>query len=110
MSLELELHNNTAALQTLIKLLEQQTALLARPSMQAPEHNDCDAAVPSVIAPQDNADRLKTVLLNVAKQQGRDALVALLAQFGATKLTEVNASDYAAAIAAAEQSLQGAAA
>lgn len=78
----------------------------------APEYvaEATEAAATEVEAPVITESEVKEAFVKVASAHGRDALVALLAEFGATKLTEVKPCDYAAALEAARSALQGEAA
>ena len=49
-----------------------------------------------------NADALKQLVLSVVRVKGRDAMVAVLDQFGVTKATEVPAEQSAELVAALE--------
>lgn len=53
------------------------------------------------------ADVSKAIIA-LAKDKGRDAAVAVLGQFGASKATDLKPEQYAAAIKAAQQALGGA--
>lgn len=82
----------------------------AEPAAEAPAPEP--AAEAPATAPQDSTEPaptftqkdLHTEILRVARDKGHDAAAAILAQFGARKISEVKDADLGAAIKAAKES------
>lgn len=97
MSLEKALADNTAAIVALTAVL---TAAAGKGGAAAPAAAATTAAAPGV-----TAEALKAKFKEVLDKKGKDALAAVLAAFGAKKLSDIPAAKYADAMAAATAKL-----
>ena len=126
MSLEKAIAENTAAIHALIAALSNpsvaqsggnnaqapvadnsacstaEDSSVAKPEAAAkkPAKSKAESEQPTAAAEGVTKDKVVEALKALAVSQGRDAVVAVLAQFKAAKLDDVNADDYAAVIAA----------
>lgn len=69
----------------------------------APEQKAEPSAAKAGEAPAATYDDAANAVTKLARTKGRDAAIAVLSQFGATKLPEVKPEDFAAVIAAATE-------
>lgn len=127
MSLELALQENTRAMIALTEILknglgatvvspdaleeqvlEEKPAPVEKPK-RAKKEAKAEAPAPAEEPAEETAPPTYTEtaakVIEVANKKGRDAAAGILGQFGAKKLGEVNASDYAAVICACELAL-----
>lgn len=74
----------------------------------APSKASATPAEAPADAPAVDYDSAARAITNLAKAQGRDAAVAVLARFGASRLPDVAAEHFAAVIDACEQALAAA--
>jgi len=121
MSLETAIQENTAAIQNLIALLSQSGSIAQAPvahsnSASDTEEGRTEKPTPAVAAKKPaskvstSADEAVSVtyqdaakaIQDLAKAKGRDAAIAVLATFNASKLPEVKESDFAAVVKACE--------
>jgi len=121
--LETAIQENTAAIHTLIALLSQGGSIAQAPvahnnSASDTEEGRTEEPTPAVAAKkpaskaQTSADEAVSVTVtyqdaakaiqDLAKAKGRDAAIAVLATFNASKLPEVKESDFAAVVKACE--------
>lgn len=109
MSLELAINENTQAIRDMIAALmangmpapaaKAKPAAKAEPKVEAPTY-----AEPKSVAPATTIDYqvAATAITKLSRIKGRDAAVALLAQFGAAKLPDVKPEQFEAIIAAVD--------
>lgn len=108
MSLETTIAENTAAIRELIALLSSKSD--TKVSHITEETKPAAAAEKPASKAQTSADEAVSVtyqdaakaIQDLAKTKGRDAAIAVLANFNASKLPEVKESDFAAVVKACE--------
>ena len=117
MSLEAAIAENTAALREVVALITRLGAMPgpdvvtpaavpanAKPAAKPPAPTPAaEAEIAS--APEATYDDVKRAIIEVSKAKGRDAAVALLAEFGATKAPDLKPEQYAALRARAAEVL-----
>jgi hypothetical protein len=112
MSLEKAVEENTAAIRALIAVLDR-GVLPAKPEQKLvePKAEAKTTAKPKAkaVEPEVEAedkvytyDEVKTRILKLIEEKGRDAAVTILTSFGATKLPEVAQEELGAVMAACE--------
>ena len=121
MSLETAISENTAAIHTLIALLSQGGSKTQAKGARSNNASDTEEGRTEETKPaaaeekpaskaQTSADEAVSVtyqdaakaIQDLAKTKGRDAAIAVLANFNASKLPEVKESDFAAVVKACE--------
>lgn len=109
MSLEIAIQENTAAINALIAILGakgfEPAAAPAPKEAPATKKEKAtpkveEAPEPATVAEAVTYDQAAEAIQQLAKTKGRDAAIAVLKQFGASKLPDVDAKDFAAVVAA----------
>lgn len=85
-----------------VEAAPEQPASTASTETEPPTGTAEPVAATEAAPPAPTAEEARKAVLTVAREKGHDAAAALLGQFGAKKLSEVKADDFAALIAAAK--------